>query len=124
MGTNAGIGSVGKLRRALAAGAVLAALGVPAAGRVAHAAQPAVSFRDAAGIQVLSARRVDARQWALHVSSPALGRAVDVRVLLPTGYNPSAARRYPVLYLFHGTSGRASDWVAPRPRPPARRSSR
>jgi len=111
MGTNAGIDSVGKLRRALAAGAVLAAVGVPAAGRVAHAAQPAVSFRDAAGIQVLSARRVDARQWALHVSSPALGRAVDVRVLLPTGYNPSAARRYPVLYLFHGTSGRASDWV-------------
>jgi S-formylglutathione hydrolase FrmB len=43
--------------------------------------------------------------------SPALGRPVDVRILLPRGYDPDAARRYPVLYLFHGTSGRASDWV-------------
>jgi S-formylglutathione hydrolase FrmB len=35
---------------------------------------------------------------------------VDVRILLPAAY-ASETRDYPVLYLFHGTSGRASDWI-------------
>lgn len=47
----------------------------------------------------------------VQVLSSALGRVVDVRVLLPTGYTQHPNVRYPVLYLFHGTSGRASDWV-------------
>jgi S-formylglutathione hydrolase FrmB len=51
------------------------------------------------------------RQLDAQVASAALGRAVDVRILLPKGYDNHRARRYPVLYLFHGTSGRASDWV-------------
>ncbi|HJQ43580.1 MAG TPA: alpha/beta hydrolase family protein, partial [Jatrophihabitantaceae bacterium] len=54
---------------------------------------------------------VDDRLWALSVSSPALGRAVRLRVLLPTGYDADAATRYPVLYLFHGTSGGPDDWI-------------
>ncbi|WP_165978076.1 alpha/beta hydrolase [Actinomadura darangshiensis] len=59
----------------------------------------------------MKVRRIDERQYAVRVSTAALGRAVDVRILLPTGYQRQAAARYPVLYLFHGTSGRASDWV-------------
>ncbi|MGI4896353.1 MAG: alpha/beta hydrolase [Janthinobacterium lividum] len=31
---------------------------------------------------------------------------------LPPGYSPTAARRYPVAYLFHGSPGRSSDWFA------------
>ena len=34
-----------------------------------------------------------------------------MRLLLPADYAASPERDYPVLYLFHGTSGRASDWV-------------
>jgi S-formylglutathione hydrolase FrmB len=71
----------------------------------------AVDFRDAGRVHVVSEKRLDPRQYAVSVQSPSLGRPVDVRVLLPEGYDPDGATRYPVLYLFHGTSGRASDWV-------------
>ncbi|MBV8297361.1 MAG: esterase family protein, partial [Acidimicrobiia bacterium] len=58
----------------------------------------------------MSATALDSRQYDVQVSSAALGRTVDIRILVPADYAASTAR-YPVLYLFHGTSGRASDWV-------------
>jgi S-formylglutathione hydrolase FrmB len=87
----------------------LLASGVSSAHGTAH--HEAVDFRDAGRVQVVAEKRLDARQYAVSVQSPSLGRPVDVRILLPEGYDPDGARRYPVLYLFHGTSGRASDWV-------------
>ena len=70
----------------------------------------------AAGYQTrlfdVSATQLDSREWALSVSTAALGRAVRLRVLLPDGYDPAAAIHYPVLYLFHGTSGGPDDWIA------------
>ena len=69
-----------------------------------------MQFVDAAGIHVESVTQVDARQYSVKVSTAALGRAVDVRVLVPSDY-ATTTDRLPVLYLFHGTSGRASDWV-------------
>lgn len=95
-----------RLRSVLAGLLVLGALGVPAAEA---GSRPGVAFRDAAGIDVLSTKRLSDREHSVRVLSPALGRPVDIRVLLPKRYEPG--RRYPVLYLFHGTSGRASDWV-------------
>ena len=68
-------------------------------------------FADAAGIHVESVTQLSPRQYNVSVSSPALGRAVDVRILVPADYAKNRRRRLPVLYLFHGTSGRASDWV-------------
>src|SRR5205085_8340264 len=65
---------------------------------------------DAAGIHVVNATRVSDRELDVSVSTAALGRAVDVRILVPTGYDAGAAR-LPVLYLFHGTSGRSTDWL-------------
>ncbi|MGW3774396.1 alpha/beta hydrolase [Actinomadura verrucosospora] len=92
----------------LAAASTGLAVPARAAGR---AAGGAVRFTDSGGIHVVDVRRVDDRQYALRVSTAALGRAVDVRVLLPTGYDRRPGARFPVLYLFHGTSGRASDWI-------------
>jgi len=66
---------------------------------------------DGSGIHVESQQQLDARQLAVHVSTSALQHAVDIRILLPADYAASPERDYPVLYLFHGTSGRASDWV-------------
>jgi S-formylglutathione hydrolase FrmB len=83
----------------------------PLDGALAGGQPPAPAFVDARGIHVVAVRRIDARQINVKVSSAALGRAVDLRVLLPAGYDPRSPRRFPVLYLFHGTSGRASDWV-------------
>ena len=87
---------------------VLAALGVvPSSSR----AKAAPTFGDAAGIQVQSVTQLDARQYRVSVFSHALERPVDVRILLPADYDDRPGERLPVLYLLHGTSGGASDWV-------------
>ena len=87
--------------------ALLVALALLAAGAPASAAP---QLRSAHGLEVVGAERVDDRLVEVEVATAALRQPVDVRVLLPRGYDGSR-RRYPVLYLFHGTSGRASDWT-------------
>jgi S-formylglutathione hydrolase FrmB len=71
----------------------------------------APTFVDGAGLRVLGVNRLDARDYDVRVISPDLGRPTDIRLLLPVGYAAHPARRYPVLYLFHGTAGLASDWI-------------
>jgi S-formylglutathione hydrolase FrmB len=55
----------------------------------------------------------DGRLHDLTVHSPALGREVGVRVLLPRSYDDPAetATRYPVLLLLHGAGGDHQDWT-------------
>jgi S-formylglutathione hydrolase FrmB len=96
----------GMIRRVVVGSLVLAAL-VTAPVR---SGADGLSFADADGIHVVSVQQLDDRLWALSVESPALGRPVRVRILLPSDYATSTAR-YPVLYLFHGTSGGAPDWT-------------
>ena len=76
-------------------------------------ARAAPAFTDGDGLQVAGVREVRERLWDVKVRTDALARPVDVRILLPEGYGAAAARkrRYPVLYLLHGTSGRAADWT-------------
>jgi S-formylglutathione hydrolase FrmB len=71
----------------------------------------AVTFRAVHGLRAESVRQLDPRLLALEVSTPALPRPDDLRILLPSGYAAHRHRRYPVLYLFDGTSGLASDWT-------------
>ena len=89
------------MRSAVTAVVLLAAF-VPAA--------PAQKFRDGRGLDVVRAERIDERLWEVEVATSVLRQPVDVRILLPRGY-ASSRRRYPVLHLYHGTSGRASDWT-------------
>jgi S-formylglutathione hydrolase FrmB len=58
----------------------------------------------------VSVTQIDPRQYDISLSTAALGRAVHVRILVPADYRETFDR-LPVLYLFHGTSGGASDWV-------------
>jgi S-formylglutathione hydrolase FrmB len=44
------------------------------------------------------------------VTSPAIGRTIDYRVLLPEHYG-DGLQRFPVLYLLHGLSGDYKDWT-------------
>ena len=60
---------------------------------------------------MLKVTQIDPRDYNVEVLSPYLGRPVNVRILLPVGYGSDPTVSYPVLYLFHGTSGQASDWV-------------
>jgi S-formylglutathione hydrolase FrmB len=98
-----------RLRAALAV--TFAAASLSAGATLSAAADPAPAFNDGTGIHVVSQQRVDDRLFALSVSTPALGRAVRLRILLPDGYDADSTARYPVLYLFHGTSGGADDWL-------------
>lgn len=103
--------------RALLAGLLLAAAlaaPLPAGAAPADGQRPAepsgVSFRSAHGLRVEAVRRTGPREWRLVVSTRALQRPVRVDLLLPRGYADSS-RRYPSLYLFHGTGGGAHDWL-------------
>jgi S-formylglutathione hydrolase FrmB len=84
---------------------------VASAAQAGQATPKPPNFQSGHGLRVTSAHMLTRRQLDVGVSSHALGRGVDVRILLPNGYAAHPDRRYPVLYLFHGTSGRASDWV-------------
>ena len=96
------------MRRVLLVLALCLTAFVPIGG--ATAVVPA-AFHGGHGITVVSATQSDARTWRLVVSTAQLSRPVRVNVLLPDNYSADA-HRYPVLYLFHGTSGGADDWLA------------
>ncbi|WP_461026181.1 alpha/beta hydrolase, partial [Streptomyces sparsus] len=52
--------------------------------------------------RVVSSERTAPRTLDLTIDSPALGRRVGTRVLLPPGFDEQRERRWPVLYLLHG----------------------
>ena len=98
---------------ALVSGAAGVSLLVATAGvsDVARAAQtsPTVAFQNGDDITVTSEAQTGPRLIDMTVTTSAVAGTLHVDVLLPTNYDPST--RYPVLYLFHGTAGTASDWV-------------
>jgi S-formylglutathione hydrolase FrmB len=69
------------------------------------------TFTDGDGLHVNSVKQLDQRLLEVTVSSAALPGPANVRVLLPSNYQARPTRRYPVLYLLHGTSGGAADWT-------------
>ena len=97
-----------RARALVAVAAVLGSLAAPVLTSVAEAAPP--TFHAAAGLSVVSATAHGSRTWKVVVRTSALSEPVHVDVLLPAGYDDSTAS-YPVLYLFHGTSGGADDWI-------------
>lgn len=54
------------------------------------------------GAQLVSEVAIDGRMRDLAIASPALGRDVGVRILLPAGWESHPKRRWPVLYVLHG----------------------
>jgi S-formylglutathione hydrolase FrmB/alkylhydroperoxidase family enzyme len=102
----------GPARRARRGASTLLCLStLVAALTLAASAAAAPSFADGQGLHVVSERSIDSRLLELTVSSPALPGPAHVRILTPAGYAAGHDRRYPVLYLLHGTSGGASDWT-------------
>jgi S-formylglutathione hydrolase FrmB len=76
------------------------------------AAAPAPAGAAGAGdITVASSTRLSPRLTELSLETPALAEPALVRVLLPAGYDPKASRRYPVLYLLHGSFDTAKSWT-------------
>ncbi|MEA2496812.1 MAG: hypothetical protein QOJ29_4723 [Thermoleophilaceae bacterium] len=83
----------------------VAALCAPAA------AAAAPTFQDAGGLHVTAVNQVNARLFAVTVTTPALPSPAQVYVLLPPSYDSNPSGHWPVFYLLDGTSGRASDWT-------------
>jgi len=98
------------MKRLMVLLALLGLVGPVAAVRAATNAS-APTFANGHGLKVLKVTQFDDRDYNVSVLSPDLGRPIDIRLLLPVGYAAHPDSRYPVLYLFHGTSGVASDWV-------------
>lgn len=74
-------------------------------------ALPAAASAAARDIKVSTSKRLSARLTDFMLSTPAFDFAPHVRVLLPTGYASHPRRRYPVLYLLHGSFADASSWT-------------
>ena len=90
---------------AVAAVPVRAAVAPSSPGCVARATPPV-----AGKLSVVSTKALDARVTDYTLDSPAMQADVHVNVMLPVGYDPSAATRYPVLYLLHGALGGYMNW--------------
>jgi S-formylglutathione hydrolase FrmB len=114
------VSSPGRLASAaLLLAALGAAAGTPPAPATALAravgrADPAnahVSLHSAHGVHVKAVKRIGSRQLRATIRPRALARVITVRILLPVGYDKRGERRYPVLYLYPGTSGHSSDWM-------------
>src|SRR5512139_4086760 len=78
----------------------------------AHAALAAPAAETGDGARVVAEKRLDARTLELSVASPALGRTVGVRLLLPDGWSRNARRAWPVLWLLHGGFDDYTSWTA------------
>src|SRR5687768_15085324 len=90
--------------------ALVLSLGPPAGS--ASASAPAAEPRTADnGAKVVAEKRVDSSTLDLTVSSPAVGTAERVRVLLPKGWSRSAARTWPVVYAYQGGNDDYLSWV-------------
>lgn len=99
------------MRKAFACAAVVLACLVPALPAAAAAPAPP-PLRSGEGLELLSETQLDSRLLEATVRTAALPEPANVRILLPAGYASEPGRRYPVLYLLHGTSGGAADWTA------------
>jgi S-formylglutathione hydrolase FrmB len=60
---------------------------------------------------LVATQQLDPRLVELTFRTPALSADTHVRVLLPTGYDPSGRTRYPVLYLLHGAIDDYRSWT-------------
>ena len=80
----------------------MASLVVPGGGTAGAAEEP---------LRLVAQEQVSPRVVDLTFETDALDDPTPVRVLLPDGYDPSGATRYPVIYLLHGGAADYSAWT-------------
>jgi S-formylglutathione hydrolase FrmB len=100
------------MRRLALTATVLGALALaPVAGAGTASVSGLTGFHSGHGLHVESVKWINSRLAAVVVKTAALPSPPSVYILFPPGYGSHPHRRYPVLYLLHGTSGAASDWT-------------
>lgn len=85
--------------------AVHAASGAPAGTRTGSAVP------GAGGARVVAEEWTDGRTVELRIASPAVGRTLPVRVLLPTDWQRHPDRTWPVLHLLQGAHDTYTSWT-------------
>ncbi|MCM2410346.1 esterase family protein [Streptomyces sp. RKAG290] len=78
-------------------------------GGILATASPAAAAGDGFGLRIVDRNESDPRMWYYRFATDAIGWNPGVNVLLPDDYH-TGARRYPVLYLFHG-GGTDQDFI-------------
>ncbi|KAB2353571.1 alpha/beta hydrolase [Actinomadura montaniterrae] len=99
-------------RRSVTAGAAATVLvaGVGAAGAGAAQADTSPAKADD-GARITQETKVADHEVDVTISSPALGKSVKTRILLPKDWTRGAARTWPVLYAFHGGQDNYTSWT-------------
>jgi S-formylglutathione hydrolase FrmB len=101
-------------RRARRLGTILAAA-VLGAGVVlpvtSPAAAAAATVKADDGATITAQKQVGSRMFDVTVKSPALGKSVQVRVIVPTGWSAAAKRTWPVVYSYHGGADGYLSWT-------------
>jgi hypothetical protein len=72
---------------------------------------PASATAQARPPRIMAREQFKGRMWDLTVDSPAVGRQVKVRLLLPIRFETAKTRRWPVLYLLHGCCDTYEAWT-------------
>ncbi|MEU5885109.1 alpha/beta hydrolase family protein [Spirillospora sp. NPDC047279] len=106
------IRSAGWRRRSFATGTIAATalgLGIVVTDATAQAAPSPRAASD--GARITKTARLAARQVDITVQSPALGKSVKTRILLPADWQQTTTRTWPVLYAFHGGQDDYTSWT-------------
>ena len=91
---------------------LLAGCGVTAADTPQQLPDDSVSANSSAEPpRIVASKQVKGRLWDVTVDSPAVGRPVPVRLLLPSRFETAKSQRWPVLYLLHGCCDSYKAWT-------------
>ncbi|MGW4348448.1 MULTISPECIES: alpha/beta hydrolase [unclassified Streptomyces] len=102
----ASLGAAATLVTVTALGTVIAPAALGAAPAAAAGQQTAAD-----GARIVATQRLDDRTLDLTVDSPAVGKQVKARVILPANWSADATRTWPVLYLLHGGHDDYTSWT-------------
>jgi diacylglycerol O-acyltransferase / trehalose O-mycolyltransferase len=94
---------------AVAAGAIVGMPTAQAAGRGAAPTAVTASASDTA--TVVSQTQLGPREFDVVVHSPSNNKNIPVRLLVPTGWSPTATRTWPVMYMLHGGNDDYTSWT-------------
>jgi S-formylglutathione hydrolase FrmB len=73
--------------------------------------QPAIGPPADDGARIIAVTNVDARTRDVTIDSPAVGRIVKVRLLVPSGFDAQPTTHWPVMYLLHGSGQSHRAWT-------------
>lgn len=83
----------------------------PAAAPGATAVRSTAAQAATGGLRVVSEKWLDTRTVDLTVNSPAVGKQLPVRVILPPGFKEQPDREWPVLHLLQGAHDDYTSWT-------------